>query len=450
MLSSSARTFLKILLFWIAVYVLTLYTWKTPNVPLDKSYLSTYKIEEAPLWDSEESLRINEASCPSIGVNYDRNAVSGNEEKWASMSKDDISTLRTGMMNHLQTAKHEGSTAGRGIVMSAGDAAALQRAGVSISMLRSFGCQLPIQIYHYEDEADRISPTMVQMLSELGANIIELSGLKRGTEWKAYQIKAIAIQRCTFEEVLYLDTDSYLVKDPTYLFDSEPYVATGVMLWPDFTKSHPKNPIWRLLGIPCRPEFEGESGQLLFNRAKHQKAMHLAEYFALENNKFYHMTGGDRDSFRIALLALGESWAGPKRLVATAGIDRKYGGHTMMQSDHLGHWLFVHANLLKHSSLPRDSPQIWKKLTYIRNETFVGKHGYGTLKGNEKVGDGVKLDVASLPAMFTEYSSFSEKEDEKVEKEWRSQHLTEEDFKSADVALADFEAKFLQFGGKRM
>lgn len=449
MVSANLRSFLKILAIWIAVYALTLLTWKKPRVPINMKYLENYKFDEAPEWSLEQALEINMASCPPSEVNFDRNAVAGNKFRWADITDEQIFLMRYGLKKYLESAKHDGSTAGRGIVMSAGDSAALERAIVSISLLRHYGCHLPVQIYHYEDEGSRLPQTLIDKLSNLQADVIEVTGLQRGGEWKAYHIKAIVIQRCSFNEILYLDTDTYASKDPTYLFDSEPYKETGVMLWPDFTKSHPTNPVWRFLGIPCRPEYEGESGQILINRGHHQQAMHIAEHFALENSRFYHMMGGDRDSFRIALLAANKKWSGPSRMVAVAGIDRKaFGGHTMMQSDHRGDWLFVHANLLKHSSLPRDNPETWAKLIRVKNDTFVGT--YGTLEGNEKLGDGVKLEVSSMPEMFTEYSSFKDDYKDSVEQAWRKEHLVEDWFRGVNLALIEFEALFFQFGGKRL
>ncbi|CCG82902.1 putative Alpha-1,2-mannosyltransferase [Taphrina deformans PYCC 5710] len=449
-MASGVRLFIRVLLGYIAVYAFVLYTWKKPLLPLNEEYLKQYKLIEAPVWDLEEALYINNAHCDPADVNFDRNAVNAHKEDWSRITMDQILLFRQSMEKYVNAAVHKGRISGRGIVMSAGDEAAMQRAIVNISLLRHYGCKLKVQIYHYEDEAEKISQNVIDRLGLLEADVIELGGLKRGTDWKAYQIKAIAIQRCSFEEILYLDTDSYLAKDPTYLFDSAPYHEHGAMLWPDFTKSHPTNPVWRLLGIPCRPEFEGESGQMLFNRARHQDTLHLAEYFALEHQTYYSFMGGDRDSFRIAALALGKRWGGPKRMVAAAGISRPNGGHTMMQSDHLGAWLFVHANLLKHSSLPKDQEKTWSRLTRHKNDTFAGTSLYGDLAGNEKLGDGVKVEVSSTPAMFTGHTTFQEDSKTSAVENVLKDKLVEEIFPDADQALRSFEDLFFRFGGVRL
>lgn len=120
----------------------------------------------------------------------------------------------------------------------------------------------------------------------------------------------------------------------------------------------------------------------------------------------------------------------------------------MMQSDHRGDWLFVHANLIKHSALPRDNPETWAKLIHLKHDNFT--KSYGTLEGNEKLGDGVKAEVSSMPEMFTEYSSFKNDYKDSVEQEWRKDNLVNEWFRGANLALIEFEELFFKFGGKRL
>lgn len=59
----------------------------------------------------------------------------------------------------------------------------------------------------------------------------------------------------------------------------------------------------------------------------------------------------DKDMFRFAFLALRKRWGLPGRYVAVGALPRNsmsgFCGHTMLQHDHLGRPLFVHANLLK-------------------------------------------------------------------------------------------------------
>lgn len=73
----------------------------------------------------------------------------------------------------------------------------------------------------------------------------------------------------TFDEFLYLDSDSVPVRDVQGLFEMPGYKAFGAMLWPDYWKDGPENAIWSIIGVQCRDEWTQEAGQILINRRVH-------------------------------------------------------------------------------------------------------------------------------------------------------------------------------------
>lgn len=62
-----------------------------------------------------------------------------------------------------------------------------------------------------------------------------------------------------------LQTDNIVVRDPTYLLDSEEFKSTGAIFWNDFALTSHDNPIWELTGKTCMWESEFESGQMVIN-----------------------------------------------------------------------------------------------------------------------------------------------------------------------------------------
>ena len=48
--------------------------------------------------------------------------------------------------------------------------------------------------------------------------------------------KGEVLARSAFSEILYLDSDSVPLTDPTFLFDSPTYKQHGAVLWPDFNR----------------------------------------------------------------------------------------------------------------------------------------------------------------------------------------------------------------------
>jgi hypothetical protein len=80
---------------------------------------------------------------------------------------------------------------------------------------------------------------------------------KQGTSKKHFPSKPAAILSATFTEILFLDTDSYLVRDPEYLFQSDPmYLRFGALFFPDALISGQHLTVWKLLNTTCgRDEF---------------------------------------------------------------------------------------------------------------------------------------------------------------------------------------------------
>jgi hypothetical protein len=127
----------------------------------------------------------------------------------------------------------------------------------------------------------------------------------------------------------------------------------------------------------------------------------------VKHHQFYGFLGGDRDSFRAAALLLGKKWTGPGRLNAAAGVvlnNPQGGGHTMLQSDPEGKWLFVHANLIKHAQFERP---LWARIHRAAQDKFAGESTYGDVHPpNDGLGNGVKLRVVYQPMMSTVMSTF--------------------------------------------
>ncbi|KAK2629036.1 hypothetical protein QTJ16_002139 [Diplocarpon rosae] len=376
-----------------------------------------------PVRSYDEAVTLNSASCPTEGVNFDTASVRENEAKWRSISASQISTWRSEMAAYLEERWQSGGEGGRGgeedtdaprgrgIVMAAGDSKAAIRARTNIRLLRSYNCTLAVEIFHFEGELagperhlleEILAPEVADGRGDRSPVHFRLVKGVKGNDWKAFQIKGAALQQSSFDEILYLDTDSYPLRNPESLFESKQWEETGLLLWPDFTKSHATNPLWRLLGQPCRDEYEGESGQIAISRSRHQDLLWLVEYFARRYQDFYGFMGGDRDSFRAAALLLGKSWSGPARLIAAAGTAPndavEVRGHTMLQAGLDGSWMFVHANLIKHGRFPRP---LWKKITRAANDRFE-RGTYGNINPpNDLLGKGVKIRVDQQPRMQT-------------------------------------------------
>ncbi|KAG9123912.1 hypothetical protein FRC07_013535, partial [Ceratobasidium sp. 392] len=249
--------------------------------------------------------------------------------------------------------------------MTGGNHDTVRRILVTLKILRhEHKCKLPVQVFSFPGEIGL--QTQVKEMNGLGATVQELSGFDKDRKaWKNFQIKAAAIALSDFREVIYLDSDNVPLSDPALLFD-EPLYQNGprAVFWPDFNKDHPQNAIWRVLGIPCDyGRWELESGQILIdkrgNNGLNLAALHVAIHMAHEQSFYYSLSGGDKDTFRYAFWALGLDYTPAPRWVSSIGsksFDNRFCGIGMLQhglSEPQPKPMFVHMNLLKHTSRSR-------------------------------------------------------------------------------------------------
>jgi len=256
----------------------------------------------------------------------------------------------------------EGLFHGKGIVLPAGGKY-MTLALVSIKVLRTNGCMLPIEVWY---KGSRERPT-IRLMEELHLLNVQCYDLDEYFTGHGYATKALAIFASRFQEVLLLDPDSLPVRDVTELFNSKEYLSHGAIFWPDYWEGmddysvRPNHPMWKIvrkLPVDLRTQ---ESGQLLVDKRRHWMPLLLSVYFNFHHEYYYKIMDGDKDYFRFSWIALDEPFFMMNYSIGSAGyisnycIDRKYvnkdcigyHGHTMVQHGFNGEVLFLHRNLAK-------------------------------------------------------------------------------------------------------
>ncbi|GAA5969200.1 hypothetical protein JCM8115_004315 [Rhodotorula mucilaginosa] len=359
---------------------------------------------EAPGWGVEPAdwVRRNVQSCPSHRIKPNQNSqqLDNSHLIWTALNTTGIMQLRQEMITFLRRMEKEGKMGpkawgeGKGLVFTAGNADTFSRVLVTLKVLRNrLYTTLPAEIFSYPGEEP--SDEVRKELERYGAVLRTVEEAQRDTKrTKNYQIKATAIVRSSFREVMFLDSDnvpaaSLMPRDapppqeildrairenrtetpwdsvrsdgareeirgkPSGIWEGKAYQRLGAMMWPDYWRTQPDNPIWAIIGVPCRDEWEMEAGQILIDKARHLDALLLAEWM-MDRERFsywFNFSDGDKDMFRFAFLALRKRWAVPGRYVSVGALPRDtmsgFCGLTMLQNDHLGRPMFVHYNLLK-------------------------------------------------------------------------------------------------------
>jgi alpha 1,2-mannosyltransferase len=268
----------------------------------------------------------------------------------------------------LDFAREPRNYSGRGIVTTVYDRE-FPSSWVLFSELARLKVDLPIEAFHGDGE---LSAQNARLIASLGLNIkVRVLPDPAG----GFAMKPLSIYRSAFREVMWIDCDCFPVRDPSFLFDDEEYVAKGSLFWRDVTGVdrsglwHPAAKVWPLFNVPPNDAEEFESGQLLINKAKCWAELGLTLHFNSMQAIYGALVYGDKDLFRLAWQNLAYArkkapegnryLSDPKRVpygfmpygpfhMGRPNHMHKWGGGTVLvQRDRNGAPLFVHRNLDK-------------------------------------------------------------------------------------------------------
>jgi alpha 1,2-mannosyltransferase len=237
------------------------------------------------------------------------------------------------------------SFSGKGIVLCAGGITYFTCAWILIKNLRRIGCDLPIELWYYEGE---LTEDLIFELQKFNVRCQDFRDFGY-SEISGYMMKPIAILESSFKEVLFLDADNNCISDPSYLFDFDEYKQHGTIFWPDFWKTSSTNPIWQIVNSHQYDTYEQESGQIVINKEKCWEPLNVCCYLNRNNDIYYKLLWGDKDTFKFAWLFCRSSYYMIGIPAAICGyIDKgEFLGITIVQYDFNEKILFLHRNLLK-------------------------------------------------------------------------------------------------------
>lgn len=252
----------------------------------------------------------------------------------------------------------------------------------SALMLRYYGCNLPIEFWHFDEISDQEERLIMSTIRNIEVRNLKTIKSKyfnfKKRDGVMYEMKGASLIHSSFDQILFLDADNFVAKDPTFLFRSLPFLETGTLFWKDFGTLGLNNPIWEILDIPCTVEFEQESGQLLIDKTKEKVllALYLAAFLQQQSELYFHILLGDKDTFRLSWRAVNAPYHMVRPHLGAVGVHRpeidRFCGHTMVQYSPM--WipstyglapigwmepveaeiLFMHANLFKHEKIEQE------------------------------------------------------------------------------------------------
>ncbi len=167
---------------------------------------------------------------------------------------------------------------GRGLIMLAGGRYNMY-AATALGVIRQTGSKLPIEVW-MNDTAEEKEGWCDELAREgmVCKWLSDYAGVE--ARQQGYQLKVMTMMFSSFEQFLFLDADNQSIKNPDTIFDSNSFVDTGAILWPDY---------WGHTGAPYLPYVVGlsdeasdlfredrtvESGQIVWDKKRHWKVRH--------------------------------------------------------------------------------------------------------------------------------------------------------------------------------
>ncbi|EJS44588.1 mnn2p [Saccharomyces arboricola H-6] len=306
--------------------------------------------------------------------------------KCLELSQDEVSNLTK---SHKEYVDHisslvlpKGTYKGSGIATVGGGKFSLM-AFLIIKTLRNMGTTLPVEVLIPPgDEGE--SEFCNKILPKNNAKCIYVSDILPSEtiekfDFHGYQFKSLALIASSFENLLLLDADNFPIKPLDNIFNEEPYVSTGLVMWPDFWRRTTHPLYYDIAGIPVNkkkrvrnsidditppavytkdlndlndvplsdlegtmPDVSTESGQLMINKSKHLATALLSLFYNVNGPNWYYpifsqkASGeGDKETFIAAANFYGLPFYQVKTKTGVEGYhDKKeFHGVAMLQHD---------------------------------------------------------------------------------------------------------------------
>jgi len=165
-------------------------------------------------------------------------------------------------------------------------------------VLRSYGCTLPIQFWFLPGEMEEIEFCELHARRVAATcHVVDTSGMRCVHGW---QIKINAILQSKYEQVIHLDADNIVTKDPSYLFDCEAFQKNAAMFWmdnPNVNDFHGRiiEDQWRRTGSTRTDRINDiETGQIVIDKTRAANALRIVKHFADHADYWEGFNGGER------------------------------------------------------------------------------------------------------------------------------------------------------------
>lgn len=255
---------------------------------------------------------------------------------------------------------------GRGIVI-AGGGKYFPSAYVTIRVIRHLHCGLPIQLWYF-GKTNEIDEKMKLSLIDYGVEFVDADEVRKEHKTRmlgGFEIKWFGVQNSPFEEVLFLDADSYPVINPEELFEHPDYLKTGAVFFPDLasTNTWTKWDMFHVEKSEVDQDAGHETGQFLINKQKCWQCLQLANWYNNWSDITYKWEHGDKLCSRVPWAYFRQPYTFWKK-VPTWHVN------SYLHKDSTDQVIFVHRCRSKFKFSEKDTfytPQNSKEVQYVKD-----------------------------------------------------------------------------------
>lgn len=261
----------------------------------------------------------------------------------------------------------------QGIILCVGDLQDWIDAWIAVRSLRHVKCQLPIELWHlgiqgssslWQTSFQRLGVKLIDGRNHPGA--VSLRTLSRR------ELKSLATWETSFEEVLVLDPNTLVTRDPKFLFDLEGFQQTGVLCWGHKQKGTLSQKFLECLGVRSKAPLRISDGAWLLDRSKCNQALRMALWLDRYSDFFLVHMGCSADGLLASLLRCGLSY---ERMPGSASVGARVYEESVFEHRLSPRWSLLFENpILPGGSLQkeclewiRELASLWKASLMVRN-----------------------------------------------------------------------------------
>lgn len=202
---------------------------------------------------------------------------------------------------------------GEGIVI-AGGGKYFPSAYANIRLIRYHGCQLPIEMWYLgrDGEMPEVWRKIVEPYGVRCVDADEVNKLKPIRRLNGWELKMFAAAHSRFRKFIFLDSDCFPMRDPSFVFNDPNFLEFGASFQRDCAGySYIKESVLHLLGIPHQKVWDLESGAFVVDKKRWNLAMGMTLYLNSYSDLVYKVVYGDKTTPAIASLLTGQKYAIP-------------------------------------------------------------------------------------------------------------------------------------------